>query len=57
MTDSFAASFEHETNKIIKKNKNKFFKTLISIYTDYKLNLKAMIVYAIDFKNDFLTKV
>ena len=55
--DSFATSFEHEINKIIKKNKNKFFKTLISIYTDYKLNLKAMIAYAIDFKNDFLTKV
>ena len=55
--DSFATSFEHEISKIIKKNRNKFFKTLISIYTDYKLNLKAMIVYAIDFKNDFLTKV
>ena len=55
--DSFGKSFEHEINKIIKKNKNNFFKILIRIYTDYKLILKAMIVYAIDFKNDFLTKV
>ena len=55
--DSFVTSFEHEIIKIIKKNKNKFFKTLIRIYTDYKFNLKAMIIYAIDFKNDFLIKV
>ena len=55
--DSFVTSFEHEIIKIIKKNKNKFFKTLIRIYTDYKLTLKAMNIYAIDFKNDFLTNV
>ena len=55
--DSVTTSFEHEINKIAIKDNNKIFKTFIWIYTDYKLNLKAMIIYAIDFNKDFFTSV